>query len=89
VQDSGPGIPTEELPYIFQEFFRASNVGERAGVGMGLSIAKKIMDAHHGQIQVKNIPSEFGNTGTCFTVSIPRNLMTPDMRRQSWMRADV
>lgn len=89
VQDSGPGIPTEELPYIFQEFFRASNVGERAGVGMGLSIAKKIMDAHHGQIQVKNISSEFGNTGTCFTVSIPRNLMTPDMRRQSWMKADV
>ena len=88
VEDSGPGIPAEELPYIFQEFFRASNVGERAGVGMGLSIAKKIVDAHYGQIQVENISSEYGKTGTRFKVIIPRNLMTPDMRRQSWMKAD-
>jgi len=87
VQDSGPGIPEEELPYIFQEFYRASNVGDTAGAGLGLSIAKMIVDAHYGQIQVRNISDEFGTTGTCFTVKIPRNLMTPKMRREAWMKA--
>ncbi|MEA3441128.1 MAG: ATP-binding protein [Chloroflexota bacterium] len=88
IQDEGPGIPQDEIPYIFQEFFRASNVGETAGAGLGLSIAKMIVDAHYGQIQVKNITSEFGGTGTCFTVTIPRNLLTPEMRRQTWMKAE-
>jgi signal transduction histidine kinase len=88
VQDEGPGIPEEELPYIFQEFFRASNVGETTGAGLGLSIAKMIVDAHYGQIQVKNLSTESGKMGTCFTVTIPRNLMTPEMRRQAWMSMD-
>jgi two-component system sensor histidine kinase ResE len=88
VEDDGPGIPAEDQPYIFKEFFRASNVGETAGAGMGLSIAKKIVDAHYGQIQVRNLSDEFGKTGTCFTVTVPRNLMTPEMRRQAWIRAE-
>jgi signal transduction histidine kinase len=84
VQDEGPGIPPEDLPHIFKDFYRASNV-ETGGMGLGLSIAKKIMDAHNGQILVKNLEGDEGPTGTCFTVVIPRNLMTPEMRRQEWM----
>lgn len=85
VQDEGPGIPEEELPHIFEDFFRASNVGETPGAGLGLSIAKKIIDAHEGQILVKNLASESGGGGTRFTVVIPRNLKTPEMRRREWM----
>lgn len=85
VQDEGPGIPEDELPYIFQEFYRASNVEDTAGAGLGLSIAKMIIDAHYGNIQVRNIQSEFGQTGTCFAVTIPRNLLTPEMRRRRWL----
>jgi signal transduction histidine kinase len=83
VSDEGPGIPPDDLPHIFKEFFRASNV-EAGGMGLGLSIAKRIIDAHQGQILVRNLGSDEEPTGTCFTVVIPRNLMTPEMRRQEW-----
>ncbi len=85
VEDSGPGIPPEDLPFIFTDFFRASNVGESPGAGLGLSIAKKIMDAHQGEIRVKNLVSDDGKvTGSRFTVYIPLNLHTPEMRRREW-----
>jgi len=81
VEDEGVGIPAEDQPYIFDDFFRASNVGEATGAGLGLSIAKKIMDAHEGQIMVQS-PYSADKTGTRFIVVIPRNLQTPEMRRQ-------
>ena len=84
VQDSGSGIPPDELPHIFTDFYRASNVGETPGAGLGLSIAKKIVDAHDGEIQVTNLYDIEGGTGTKFTVKIPRNLKTPEMRRREW-----
>lgn len=84
VEDRGPGIPEEDLPHLFKDFFRASNVGDVPGAGLGLSIAKKIIDAHNGQILVQNLEAESGETGTRFTVIIPRDLQTPEMRRQEW-----
>lgn len=85
VEDTGPGIPPEDLKYIFTDFFRASNVGDSPGAGLGLSIAKKIMDAHQGDIHVLNLTSEEGSaTGSRFSVIIPLNLNTPDMRRRDW-----
>jgi signal transduction histidine kinase len=87
VEDQGPGIPPEDLPHIFTDFFRASNVGETTGAGLGLSIAQKIIDAHDGQILVKNLENDGEITGTRFTVIVPRNLKTPEMRRQEWMSA--
>jgi len=85
VEDSGPGIPPEDLALIFTDFFRASNVGDSPGAGLGLSIAKKIMDAHQGEIRVKNLTSDDGSvTGSRFSVIIPLNLNTPDMRRRNW-----
>lgn len=82
VEDYGPGIPAEEIPHIFEEFYRASNVGETTGAGLGLSIAKKIIDAHYGKIIVSNLSND--DCGTRFTVEIPRNLSTPEMRRRDW-----
>ena len=92
VQDQGPGILDEDLPHIFKDFFRASSNEGAPGMGLGLSIAKKIVDAHHGQILVRNVAdcdvgeaAEGTATGACFTVVIPRDLKTPEMRRQSWL----
>jgi signal transduction histidine kinase len=86
VEDKGPGIPEEDLPYIFSDFFRASNVGDSPGSGLGLSIAKKIIDAHNGEIKIKNLTEDGGSAeGTLFSVYIPLNLNTPDMRRREWM----
>ncbi len=83
VEDEGSGIPPEDVPHIFTDFFRASNVGETPGAGLGLSIAMKIIEAHNGEIRVSNL-QEGDKTGTRFTVVIPRNLQTPEMQRRQW-----
>jgi signal transduction histidine kinase len=83
VEDEG-GIPAEDLPHIFEEFFRSETTSDTPGVGLGLSIAQKIIDAHNGEITVKSVHG-FGATGTRFTVALPRNLQTPEMRRREWM----
>ncbi len=91
IEDQGPGIPAEDLPHIFKEFFRASQAKDPGGMGLGLSIAKKIVDAHNGQILVKNLAGETTSgeeqTGACFTVIIPRDLQTPEMKRQAWLES--
>jgi signal transduction histidine kinase len=84
VEDEGPGIPQEDFPYLFSDFYRASNVGDTPGAGLGLSIAKKIVDAHNGQLLIENIETTTDKTGTRSTVIIPRNLMTLEMRRRVW-----
>jgi len=89
VEDRGPGIPPEDLPYLFTDFFRASNVGDSPGAGLGLSIAKKIMDAHQGNIIVENLTNDDGKVfGSRFSVYIPLNLSTPEMRRRDWIPKD-
>lgn len=69
VIDSGPGIPNEQLPDIFEPFRRASNYAKRGhqGAGLGLSIAKQIIAAMGGQITVS---STLGD-GSTFTVLLP------------------
>ena len=76
VRDEGIGIPPEDQLHIFEDFFRAHNVGDAGGAGLGLSIAKKIVDAHQGRIWLES-PYEEGKSGTKFTVVIPRNLPLP------------
>jgi two-component system phosphate regulon sensor histidine kinase PhoR len=67
--DDGPGIPRDEQPFLFERFFRASNVPEDVpGTGLGLSIVKSILDNHHGRIWVE---SKMGQ-GTIFTVVLPK-----------------
>jgi signal transduction histidine kinase len=71
IEDTGIGIPEEELPNIFDEFFRASNAlkFERDGTGLGLSIAKHIIERHAGRIDVESRPGE----GTTFGLRLPRS----------------
>jgi len=52
VRDRGPGIPADRLPKIFDSFFTT----KKAGVGLGLAIARSIIEAHHGQIWAENNP---------------------------------
>jgi signal transduction histidine kinase len=67
LSDSGIGIPKDEMPRLFTEFFRASNVKNVIGTGLGLTIVKEIVDQHGGQIQVE---SEEG-LGTTFVIYLP------------------
>ncbi len=68
VQDQGIGIPAEDLPYLFESFHRASNVGKIPGSGLGLSILKRCVDLHQGEIAVEST----ANVGTTFTIKLPR-----------------
>lgn len=70
VMDTGIGIPPEDLPHVFDDFFRASNVKTK-GTGLGLSIAKRIVETHGGRIWVES-PCPETNTGSKFTFTLPK-----------------
>ena len=69
VTNSGDPIPSEHLPHIFERFYRVDSprARENGGYGLGLAIAKTIVESHHGKIQVHSNQE----TGTVFTVTIP------------------
>jgi two-component system sensor histidine kinase KdpD len=67
VADQGIGIPEAELPQIFDKFFRASTTGAVGGSGLGLSIARGIVDLHQGTIQAENRPQG----GVLVSIKIP------------------
>lgn len=68
VKDTGIGIPAQDLPHIFEEFFRASNVAKTTkGTGLGLSLVKYIIEKHGGNILLE---SEMGK-GSSFRFTIP------------------
>ena len=71
VSDTGLGIPADEIPHIFDRFYRVKNEKTRFinGTGLGLAIVKQIVEAHHGSIQVK---SDLDG-GSRFTVRWPRS----------------
>ncbi len=68
VMDTGVGIPAGDLPYVFDEFFRGRDV-ERAGAGLGLSIARKIVEAHGGKIWVES-PCTADGKGSRFAFTL-------------------
>ncbi len=67
VRDRGIGIPTADLPKLYDSFHRGANVGNIAGNGLGLAIVKRCVTLHRGKIEVA---TEL-NAGTCFTVWLP------------------
>lgn len=70
VEDNGSGIPEEDLPFVFERFYKADKARTRgkSGTGLGLAIAKNIVEAHDGKISVK---SNVGQ-GTTFSFFIPK-----------------
>jgi two-component system OmpR family sensor kinase len=70
VADSGPGIPAEDLPYVFDRFYRADKSRSRAGggSGLGLAIARSIVEAHGGRIWAESRPGQ----GTRIAFTIPQ-----------------
>jgi signal transduction histidine kinase len=68
VRDQGPGIPPHVLPHVFDRFYRVDDErSAREGLGLGLFIAREIVNAHEGRIEAE---SEIGN-GATFIVSLP------------------
>jgi len=67
IRDYGIGIPEEERPKLFDTFYRASNVSNIQGTGMGLVIVKQFIDLHKGQV----ILDSHVDSGTCVTVTLP------------------
>ena len=67
VSDSGPGIPADLREQIFNPFFTT----KKSGVGLGLSIVSKIVDEHHGSIQVLNHQAIGGESGASFLIFLP------------------
>ena len=72
VTDTGEGITPEDLPYVFDQFFRGekSRSRETGGTGLGLAIAKRIVEAHQGRIQVDSRVEQ----GTTFRFVLPVSL---------------
>lgn len=66
VADTGQGIPAEELPYIFERFYRAKGNDEKTGSGLGLAIVKRILELHQQEIKVSSTPGR----GTTFSFEL-------------------
>jgi two-component system sensor histidine kinase ResE len=70
VSNKGEGIPTDALPHIFDRFYRidtSRTSGEKKGYGLGLSLAKKIVELHNGELSVSSAPNQL----TTFKVLLP------------------
>jgi signal transduction histidine kinase len=65
VSDNGPGIPAEQTAHLFEQFWQARN--DKRGVGLGLTIAKGIVDAHGGRIWCESVVG----SGSTFSFTLP------------------
>lgn len=81
VSDNGPGIAAENVPRVFDRFWQANRSGSR-GAGLGLTIAKSIVDAHGGQIGVHSHEGE-GTTFFCWLPCLPVRGVSPDVAVRS------
>jgi len=67
VRDTGPGIPEEDLPHVFERFYRGDQSRHQPGHGLGLSLASAFVHAHGGDIRVESSPGH----GSTFTILLP------------------
>jgi signal transduction histidine kinase len=72
VSDDGPGIPADDLPYIFDRFYRSATARALPGSGLGLAIVRRIADTHHGTVEA--IPLQ---QGVKFRLSMPESIVDP------------
>jgi signal transduction histidine kinase len=70
IRDTGSGIPEAELPRVFERFYKGSGSTPSGGAGIGLSLAKAIIEQHDGFIAVRSTPGK----GTVFTITLPLKL---------------
>jgi len=68
VSDTGTGIPDEDMPFIFDRLYRGDKSRSLRGLGLGLSLVKAVVQAHGGDIAVRNLPEH----GACFTITLPQ-----------------
>ncbi len=68
IQDSGPGIPPEDLPHVWERFYTADKARNRTGTGLGLSIARQLAELMGGTVALESAPGD----GTTAVVTLPR-----------------
>lgn len=73
VRDTGRGIPPDELPHVFERFWRGTRAADTGGRGIGLAVVDELVRAHHGQVSVTSVPGR----GSVFTARFPA-LRAPD-----------
>jgi PAS domain S-box-containing protein len=67
VRDQGPGIPSNDIPHIFDKFYQVKGEHQRDGAGLGLTLVRSIAEAHGGWVSVESEPSQ----GSTFTLQLP------------------
>ena len=77
VADSGPGIPADAAPHIFDRFYRVSEGSGETGTGLGLSISKTAVEANGGRLTLESS----GPSGSTFRITMPRHAAYPARRR--------
>jgi two-component system sensor histidine kinase MprB len=70
VRDHGPGVKPEDLPHIFDRFYRSGEARAVAGSGLGLAIVRQVADAHGGSVRAE--AAEGG--GVCFVLTLPTSV---------------
>jgi two-component system, OmpR family, phosphate regulon sensor histidine kinase PhoR len=70
IEDTGPGVPQEELPSLFEHFFRGKHNRKITGSGLGLAIVKEIVELHQGEVTAESLPG----SGLRVRVRLPRHL---------------
>ena len=79
MSDTGEGISREQLPYIFDKYYQVGQQARTKGAGLGLAIAREVIEAHGGSISVE---SQRGR-GTTFTMEIPLRRFRNRQERES------
>ena len=79
VRDQGCGILPEDVPHVFDRFFRGTVPGRHAGLGIGLWIVKRLVEAHQGSIACESTPGG----GTTFEVRLPRDFLRQELRART------
>jgi two-component system, OmpR family, sensor histidine kinase MprB len=73
VRDHGEGIPEQDLPHVFDRFFRGANTRGKQGSGLGLAIVRQVAEQHGGSVSAANAP----DGGAIFTLSLPTSPAAP------------